>query len=199
MTYKLDNNGKPYAVDLNELLESKFTDPVYAIDYLKETLEDGEYELFFAALGDIAKVNGMSQLSESTGLNRENLYRMLSPKGNPTFKNIVEVLGALDLELRVSYKTVPHQPHFESVPVYVAVDAAPAIELFNFGSARPLEYRAAKRSWKEIHDAAVILPHSILVTPQIESIYSFEDESSMYSVVESKPEVPAPVELALAA
>src|SRR5689334_9762102 len=102
----MDAKGKPYAVDLNEMLEDKFADSSYAIEYLKEALEDEDLELFFAALGDMAKVNGMKNLSESTGLNRESLYRMLSVKGNPTFKNVFDILSELGLKLSVSYKTV---------------------------------------------------------------------------------------------
>jgi probable addiction module antidote protein len=46
--------------------------------YLEAVLEDGDPALVAAALGDIARSKGMTQISRDTGLGRESLYKALS-------------------------------------------------------------------------------------------------------------------------
>jgi probable addiction module antidote protein len=69
--------------------------------YLEAALEDGDPALIVAALGDIARSKGMTQLSRETGLGRESLYKALSIDGNPEFTTILKVLQALGLRLSV--------------------------------------------------------------------------------------------------
>ncbi len=70
--------------------------------YLEAALEEGEPEIVSAALGDIARARGMTQLARETGLGRESLYKALSPEGNPSFATIAKVLDALGLRLHAS-------------------------------------------------------------------------------------------------
>ena len=70
--------------------------------YLEAALEDGEPTLIAAALGDIARARGMTQLARETGLGRESLYKALSPEGNPSFATIAKVIEALGLRLHAS-------------------------------------------------------------------------------------------------
>ena len=70
--------------------------------YLEAALEVGDAALFAAALGDIARAKGMSQLARETGLGRESLYKALSPSGNPEFSTILRVVGALGLQLHAT-------------------------------------------------------------------------------------------------
>ncbi|MET3119765.1 addiction module antidote protein [Undibacterium sp. RTI2.2] len=72
------------------------------IGYFDACLADGDPALIAAALGDIAKARGMSQVSKDTGLSRENLYRALSGVGNPEFSTIIKVTKALGLTLHAS-------------------------------------------------------------------------------------------------
>jgi probable addiction module antidote protein len=67
--------------------------------YLDAALEDGEPSVVAAALGDIARAKGMSQLARDTGLGRESLYRALSAEGNPEFATVMKVVKALGLKL----------------------------------------------------------------------------------------------------
>ncbi len=69
--------------------------------YFEACLEDdpGDGSLIRAALGDIARARGMSQLSRETGLARESLYKALSDQGNPEFATIIKVIKALGLKL----------------------------------------------------------------------------------------------------
>ena len=70
--------------------------------YLEAALQDGDASLFAAALGDIARAKGMSQLARETGLGRESLYKALSPSGNPEFATILRVVSALGLQLHAT-------------------------------------------------------------------------------------------------
>lgn len=70
--------------------------------YLEAALEEGEPSLVAAALGDIARARGMTQLARDTGLGRESLYKALSPNGNPEFATIMKVVQALGLRLHAS-------------------------------------------------------------------------------------------------
>jgi probable addiction module antidote protein len=70
--------------------------------YLEAALEDGDPALIAAALGDIARAKGMSQIARETGLGRESLYKALSPDGNPEFSTIMKVVRALGLRLHAT-------------------------------------------------------------------------------------------------
>ena len=70
--------------------------------YLEAALEEGEPTLVAAALGDIARARGMTQLARDTGLGRESLYKALSPTGNPEFSTIMKVVQALGFKLHAS-------------------------------------------------------------------------------------------------
>jgi probable addiction module antidote protein len=70
--------------------------------YLEAALEDGNPQLIAAALGDIARSKGMTQIARETGLGRESLYKALSPEGNPEFSTILRVFQALGLRLHVT-------------------------------------------------------------------------------------------------
>ena len=70
--------------------------------YLEAALEDGDPTVVAAALGDIARAKGMTQLARDTGLGRESLYKALSPGGNPEFATVLKVVRALGLRLHAS-------------------------------------------------------------------------------------------------
>ena len=71
------------------------------VAYLDAAFEDGDLALIVAALGDIARAKGMTQLASETGLGRESLYKSLSPTGNPEFATILKVINTLGLKLHV--------------------------------------------------------------------------------------------------
>ena len=94
--------SKSYQRNLLEALKN----PVEAAEYLNAALEDGEPEVFLLALRDVVdSYGGMGKLAASTSLNRENLYRMLSTKGNPEFFSLSTVLDAVGFRLAVEPKT----------------------------------------------------------------------------------------------
>ncbi len=67
--------------------------------YLEAALEEGDSALVAAALGDIARAKGMTQVARDAGLGRESLYKALSSSGNPEFSTILRVIHALRLQL----------------------------------------------------------------------------------------------------
>ena len=70
--------------------------------YLEAALQEGDAALIAAALGDIARAKGMSQIARDAGLGRESLYKALSAEGNPEFATIMKVIAALGLQLHAS-------------------------------------------------------------------------------------------------
>jgi probable addiction module antidote protein len=71
------------------------------VAYLEAALEDGDPSLIAAALGDIARSKGMTQIARETGLGRESLYKGLSIEGNPEFTTVIKVLQAIGLRFQV--------------------------------------------------------------------------------------------------
>ncbi len=70
--------------------------------YLDAALEEDDPALLAAALGDVARAKGMTQIARETGLGRESLYKALSPEGNPEFGTVQKVVRSLGLRLHVS-------------------------------------------------------------------------------------------------
>ncbi len=86
------------------LLEA-LKDPIEAVEYLNAALEEGDPAVFLLALRDVVdSYGGMTKLAASTALNRENLYRMLSTKGNPEFFSLLTVLNTVGFRLAVEPK-----------------------------------------------------------------------------------------------
>lgn len=78
-------------------------------NYLDAALEDGDVSLVSAALGDIARARGMTDIARTAGLGRESLYKALKPGGNPSFATVLKVIKALGLALRVGNCEAVHQ------------------------------------------------------------------------------------------
>lgn len=89
--------------DFQEYLNQKLQDPNEALAYLNEALHDEDERVFLIALKDVLEARGgdISDLADMTKLDRVNLYRMLSKKGNPRWSSIKSVINALGLNLMV--------------------------------------------------------------------------------------------------
>lgn len=90
-------------IDYQEHLIDSLKDPIEAQAYLNAALMDGDQEVFLLALKHVLMAQGgdMTTLARESQLNRENLYRMFSQKGNPRLVSIRSVLHVLGLELAV--------------------------------------------------------------------------------------------------
>ena len=92
------------AFGLVVLADNTRPDPVGdVVQYLQACIDEAGDDAAFiaAALGDIARARGMTQLARDTGLGRESLYKALSGEGNPSFGTVLKVLAALGLRLTV--------------------------------------------------------------------------------------------------
>src|SRR5450759_5083891 len=67
-------------------------------EYLTAALDDPNPEVFLAAVADIARARGMTQLAKDTGLGRESLYKALAPGAKPRYAPILKVVRALGVK-----------------------------------------------------------------------------------------------------
>lgn len=82
--------------DAAEYLET----PKSIVAYLEAAFEEGDPSLIAAALGDIARAKGMSELARQAGVTREALYKALSQSGDPRLSTFLGVMKALGIKLR---------------------------------------------------------------------------------------------------
>lgn len=83
--------GETSAWDASEYLRSR--EDIAA--YLNAVLKEGDPALVQAALGDIAKSIGMTEIARETGLGRESLYKSLREGASPSFRTISKVAAAV--------------------------------------------------------------------------------------------------------
>ena len=67
--------------------------------YLTTVIEENDSSLLAAALGDIARARGMSQVAKESGITREALYKALRPGSEPRFETVSRVCAALGVRL----------------------------------------------------------------------------------------------------
>lgn len=77
--------------------------------YLTAVLEENDAALLTAALGDMARARGMSQVARDSGIAREALYQGLRADGQPRFETISRVcaIDVLGVGPVVALVTVP--------------------------------------------------------------------------------------------
>lgn len=98
MSYGQENSGCRGLFDFSEQLDSATA----VEEYLTAILEENDPALLAAALGDIARARGMTQIAEASGLAREALYRALRPGAHPRFDTVARVCAALGLRITVT-------------------------------------------------------------------------------------------------
>jgi len=87
-----------------DLLDDLRNDIGYAAKYLSAAIADSK-DAFLVALRDVAEANkGIGKVAGEAGVNRENLYRMLSEGGNPRLASLIPVLSTLGLKITVQPK-----------------------------------------------------------------------------------------------
>lgn len=78
------------------------TEPAFAAEYLKAAMEDeDEPRVLLIALRHLAEAQGIAKVAKAAGIQRESLYRALSPRGNPRLSTLVAVTKAIGLKLTV--------------------------------------------------------------------------------------------------
>ena len=78
--------------------------PENAAIYLAEILESGDIELFQEGLRHVAKAQegGVRAIAEQASLDRANLYKALSKKGEPQFDTVNKMLSAMGLQITIT-------------------------------------------------------------------------------------------------
>jgi probable addiction module antidote protein len=78
------------------------SDPVFALEVINGILEDGDQAELLTVLRHMAQAfGGVQMVAEQAHLNPTQLYRTLSPKGNPALSNLSAILKAMGLRLAV--------------------------------------------------------------------------------------------------
>ncbi len=100
------SNKSEHFEDFNEFLIESLRNKKLAEAYLdtalEEFIQDHNKASFLRALHDVAVAQGgLSKLSKKTSLNRQNLYKALSEKGNPTIDTIGSIIKALGLRMTI--------------------------------------------------------------------------------------------------
>lgn len=67
--------------------------------YLTDILAANDAGLLAAALGDIARARGMTEIAKSAGITREALYKALRPGSEPRLDTVNRVCAALGVRL----------------------------------------------------------------------------------------------------
>lgn len=97
------NHTSDYHEQLINLLKNKKEATLYLQVALEEYGEDGNTEAFMVALRNIAEAQGgINTLAKKTALNRQNLYRILTSKGNPRFSTLGNIIRALGFRLSIA-------------------------------------------------------------------------------------------------
>lgn len=82
-------------------------DPALALDIINGILEDGNQAELLILLRQMAQAfGGVQAVAEQAHLNPTQLYRTLSPKGNPALSSLAAILKAMGLRLSVQPLTV---------------------------------------------------------------------------------------------
>ncbi|MCX5925388.1 MAG: putative addiction module antidote protein [Candidatus Dependentiae bacterium] len=87
----------------SDFLLEKLRDPQRALAYLNEAFNDEDQRVFLLALKNVLEAQGgdITSVAQAANLSRQNLYKVLSPKGNPKLTSLRSVLHALGFELAI--------------------------------------------------------------------------------------------------
>ena len=91
-------NNKLTSFDVAHYLDSK----EMIAEYLSQVLSDGNMDELLAAIGNIAKAKGMTQIAKDTGLGRESLYKTFSEGSKPKFETVMKVLNSFGVKLQAT-------------------------------------------------------------------------------------------------
>ena len=84
-------------------------DPEFALQVINNILEDGDQGELLIVLRQMTKAfGGVQTVADKAHLNPTQLYRTLSPTGNPALSNFSAILKAMGLRLAVQAIQAPH-------------------------------------------------------------------------------------------
>jgi probable addiction module antidote protein len=85
----------------NEHLDEALKDPKEAVLFLNAVIEENDTDALLLALAHVARAHGITKIAKHSGLQRESIYKMFRPKGNPEFRSIMKILEASGLQMSV--------------------------------------------------------------------------------------------------
>lgn len=78
------------------------SDPALALDVINNILEEGDQAELLTVLRQLTQAfGGVQAVATQAHLNSTQLYRTLSPKGNPALNSLTAILKAMGLRLAV--------------------------------------------------------------------------------------------------
>ena len=93
-------NKRINVADLPDFDAAPYLDGEVAIAaYLTDILQANDASLLAAALGDIARARGMTEIAKAAGITREALYKALRPDSAPRFDTVSRVCAALGVRV----------------------------------------------------------------------------------------------------
>ena len=85
-------------------------DPALALEVINDILADGDQSELLIVLRQMAQAfGGVQAVAEQAQLNPTQLYRTLSPKGNPALNSLSAILKAMGMRLAVQPLPTPTQ------------------------------------------------------------------------------------------
>ena len=91
-------------MDYQDYLNKKLKDSEeFALAYLNEALADEDQRVFLLALKDVIEAQGheISGIAQDAHLSRQNIYRILSNKGNPKWRSLTSLFGVLGYQVHL--------------------------------------------------------------------------------------------------
>lgn len=84
------------------LAEMLIKDSTLAVDFLNDVLANGDQAELLVALRQLSKAHGgMARVAQLAELDPTQLYRALSPEGNPELRSLTAILRAMGMRLAV--------------------------------------------------------------------------------------------------
>lgn len=95
----------PASIPAEPHLRKQLLDPEFAAAYLSYTAESDDPSDFMFALREVTEAyGGIGKIAKRAKLNRQQLYKTLSRKGNPEFRTLRAMLAAAGFTLAVAPK-----------------------------------------------------------------------------------------------
>jgi probable addiction module antidote protein len=88
-----------------DTIQEELRNPEFAIAYLNDVLASGDRKAFLLALKDVIEARGnITGFAKAAHTPRQNIYRMLSEDGNPTYDKLFSLLDAMNINVNLSLK-----------------------------------------------------------------------------------------------
>ncbi len=91
--------------EFKDTIQKELRNPEFAIAYLNDVLASGDKKAFLIALKNVIDAQGdITAFAKAADTPRQNIYRMLSEEGNPTYDNLTSIFNAMGVQMQLSLK-----------------------------------------------------------------------------------------------